>query len=123
MVLEDETEGRERTTWSRKGGCVGPGRRVRGEGAGAAYLRPPVPGPRLGQQYVIWVSRESGGREWGTLRAASPGLGEEGAGGVSSGPPDAGIGPGRSLWASAGPGWRRRGPRPGVWATALSGPA
>lgn len=45
VVLENETESKKRSIWSRKGGYVGPGRRVRGEGAGAAYLRPPDPGP------------------------------------------------------------------------------
>lgn len=45
VVLENETESKKRSIWSRKGDYVGPGRRVLGEGAGAAYLRPPDPGP------------------------------------------------------------------------------
>lgn len=49
VVLENESKkvkkSKKRSIWSRKGGYVGPGRRVRGEGAGAAYLRPPDPGP------------------------------------------------------------------------------
>lgn len=42
------------------------------EGAGAAYLCPPDRGPEEGQQRVIWVSRESGGR--GVDSGGPPGL-------------------------------------------------
>lgn len=76
---------------------------------------------------LICVSRDPGGRGQWTLRAASPSLGRGGKGGPwsFSASPRPGYllrGEFSSPRGLSGPGLTQRGPRAGVWTTALRGP-